>query len=330
MRDLSSLILSHCGSRGHRSPTGGEAWFPDLSSIPFIIEEFVGLGVRWVLLDAPGDGGVVRLPRTLARSVKLLKTGDCGDRAGAFMAPIRAAMGYGPSERYTVVQQGSDIWALHGTTGSLTTWLEGQHNKSEISIALPVMREELSQLATACVGKPEARARLAILRGVFGGYRRSSTDALIVRPGAHAEFLDALDELLDDVAYHEFSSGTLELGWRTRSELARRRIARAVRAIIRRPAFRGMFALGRRAISTQTSGVDLLASEAGEGVRGDVYAPSIARIGPCLRRALTRWGQARPAFQALVAVPSTLGYLPEDAFAMEIGKSRLVLKWGLS
>lgn len=310
--------------RGIRSREGGRGMSPDVSSIPFLVEEFLGLGARWVVLSASPREGSSPLPKTLERFVKLRSSNDFSERADAFMKPVASAVGHAPAKRYIVVQEGSNTDALLKATSALGSWLEGHQRKSQITLSLVEVRKVLRQLTHACEGASEARARVAMLRGIFNGYRRITTDALIVKHGAHAEFLDAFGELVDDAAYQEFSAGTLELGWRTRTDIARRRIERGVRGVLRKRAFRGMLGLGRRVMSTQTSGVDLVGSELAED---QGYAPSVALVGPALRRALKRWSKARPEFEPLEKALPSLGYSPVDEFGMYIDGRLLTCQW---
>lgn len=168
----------------------------------------------------------------------------------------------------------------------LLPFLTALREKSHCHFELDQMLKNLRQLAKGC-RSPEMRANIAILKGVFTNYERTTHAALKTRVNSSISISDLFEELLDDAHYRALSHQVSLLGFRQKTFQIRRNITRLVKSLTQSRRGKQVFDYGSAAISLAAS-MPAPKSEMLEGFAHHSFLPPVVDISAAIRAARTR------------------------------------------
>lgn len=328
MGDQSRLFVSELrGMRCVRMASGAERWLPDASWIPFLLEEAISFGAGKVAVDSRDIPDRLALPASLRRRVDTCKITPHARRALAFLSPVATAIGHRPTGGYYIVRPGTDVDAYLRVYRGLTSWLLARGEKLHVPLESRAMLKAIGRLKRACSADRECTVRLSAIEGVLRGYKRTETSALIVVHTVRHRLHELLEELMDDAAFHDLGEGALELGWSDKIAAAKRRIARAAKAIVKNRVFKGALRLGNREILAR-AGMDVggLFETEQDDMAG--YAPCIPDVRKSVNAALRRWCLAHPPFVPLQRIPEDKIEEVYHAFTLDDGHRSAMMGFG--
>jgi hypothetical protein len=289
--------------------TGGEwtAW--NYSFVPFLMEEFIALGVMDVVLSSGEEPDYLRsiiVPELRPRL--LVERCEAGVDSARILAPIAEEFGYEFDAGAAVLKRANGESLAEGPVGeifsvacALEKLLIGIKYEAEISLNLARVKQDLVSLANVC-RSGRSRATIAVLRGILNAYAPVQTDAVIIRPSTTDRQIRLFLTFVEDSTYREMSQAAHAFGIPGRLERSRQLFSRAARALILKAPFRQTVNLGSKIISAATH-VPIPDADVAASLFHKEYLPAVVDVDDAVARAIEQWKRVAPT----AAPPQSLG-----------------------
>lgn len=259
--------------------------------LPFLLEEFISLGVLEVIIRDSWRyrQEILDLPQAFKNRVVIAESERHGRIAIKLFEPFFEEYGLEASEgavRHIRTARGEDKAIIDAGVSAffnLPEFLSALSHKAQVHFDVAEIKSNLSLLKDGSRSS-EMRANASSLIGIFSSYQTVAHDAPILHGNAPEELVRRFTDFTEDLYYQELSKQMHALGFFKTAIQAIPKINRAARRFIERKANRQMLNFGSKAVTVAT-GVPLPTSSLAESLLSEEYLPPIVDLSAAISTA---------------------------------------------
>jgi hypothetical protein len=272
---------------------------PDLSSLQYLIEEFIALSATKIAIPKDSDmaSAVEYLHPSLNKKVKLVgKKFQLYGKWGVILAPVqeefqvRLTKTDSPGEYALGVER--DVseelrQAIPTLFFLFRTFVFGLENELQIELDLDSIKQATNTIRRNSQS-PETRMNLAHLSGLFEAYEQQNITSLGIVPKAYDENIAIFQELIEDQIYKNISQQSHSLGIPSLLQKAKSNIKRLSKQLITKTPYKQILTLSSK-IFTAATGIPAIDSDWAASFLKKKYLPPIITFDKAIHKAHEAW-----------------------------------------